>query len=507
MGEPPAGADVVGRHSRLVGRTLLLALSTFASRVLGFVREALAAALFGDASVMFDAFVTAWRVPNLFRRFLGEGALSTALQTSLTEADGKHGEAAGRTLFLATMRTLTWVLLLLTGAVMVLVWFVPDTMPFTGWRWLGESPAAVRDLTLRMMPFVVLVCLSAICTGALQVRGRFGLPALAPIAMNVVWIGALAVIGWHFGWNPLASATGEEARQLGMVRWLAGSVLIGGVVLILVQLPALAGSGLVGGPRVPFEAGQPSPVWRVLKRTAPLAFGAAVYQINVTIDGFMAVGLLAEGGPTAHYLATRLQQLPMALSSIAAASAIFPALSAMGSKRLLAPLRGLHDRAQLAVLLFALPSTVGLFLLAEPIVSVCLGHGEFGAEGVRRTASALRYLALSIVPAGAVGLVARCYYALDDFRTPVRVSVFVLLANIGLNVLFLVGLGMDVEGLALSAAVTSWANLALLWPGLVRRLGLPRARPGGLGTGLGIRRRIGGDGLEVAGLFITGKHG
>jgi putative peptidoglycan lipid II flippase len=125
---------------------------------------------------------------------------------------------------------------------------------------------------------------------------------------------------------------------------------------------------------------------------------------------------------------------------------------------------------------------VGLYVLAEPIVSVTLGHGEFGPEGVRRTANALRFLALSIVPAGATGLVARCYYALDDFATPVRVSVAVLLANVALNVLFLVGLEMDVEGLALSAAITSWANLLVLWPGLVRRLGLPRAKPGGPGA-------------------------
>lgn len=468
--------DVVTRHRGLVGRTVLLAVSTFASRIGGFVREILSAALFGDASPMFDAFVTAWRVPNLFRRFLGEGALSTALQTSLTAVDDDEGEDAGAGLFLGTLRTLTWVLIGVTAVVIGLVWLLPDTMPFTGLAWLGSNAAVVRELTMRMMPFVILVCISAVCTGALNVRGHYLLPALAPVLMNIAWIAALFVIAWEFGWNHAPDAGQEALRQLGMVRWLAGSVLIGGLLLIAIQIPALISTGLLRR-AASTTASSTKPVWAVLRRTVPLAFGAAIYQINVMVDGFMAVALLQEGGPTAHYMATRLQQLPMALTSIAATSAVFPALTALGHRRALGELRSLHDRTQLAVAFLAIPSAVGLAALAAPIVSVCLEHGAFGPSGVERTTAALRFLALAIVPAGAVGLVARCYYALGDFTTPVRVSGAMLVANVLLNFGLIVGLGMDVEGLALSTTLTSWGNLALLLRGM-GGLSLPPGEPG-----------------------------
>jgi len=488
-GDEAPRPDVVTRHRGLVGRTVLVAVLTFASRIGGFVREILSAALFGDVSPMFDAFVTAWRLPNLFRRFLGEGALSTALQTSLTAVDDDQGEAAGRRLFLGTLRTLTWILIGLCAVTIGVVWLVPDVMPFTGLMWLGESAGVVRELMMRMMPFVILVCISAVCTGALNVRGHFLLPALAPVVMNVAWIAALFVIAWEFGWAHAGDPRTEELRQLGMVRWLASSVLLGGVLLLVVQVPALWTKGLLpwgagheprpDGPRTEPDA---RPVWTVLKRTVPLAFGAAIYQINVMVDGFMAVALLEPGGPTAHYMATRLQQLPMALTSIAAASAVFPALTALGHRRALGELRALHDRTQLAVAFVALPAMIGLVVLAGPIVEVCFGHGAFGASGVQRTAAALRFLALAIVPAGAVGLIARCYYALGDFSTPVRVSAVMLVANVGLNTFLLVGLGMDVEGLALSTALTSWGNLFLLLR-LTGRLELPP------GEG-GLRQRI-----------------
>jgi putative peptidoglycan lipid II flippase len=140
-------------------------------------------------------------------------------------------------------------------------------------------------------------------------------------------------------------------------------------------------------------------------------------------------------------------------------------------------------------------------VLAEPVVAVLLGHGEFGAEGIERTARALRVLCISLLPAGAVGLVGRAYYAIGDFKTPVRVSIGMLVLNIALNVLFLVVLGMDVEGLALSTALTSWGNLALLVPGLRSRLARPPQAPRGGPDLLRIAVATGALALLAAGLF------
>ena len=288
------------------------------------------------------------------------------------------------------------------------------------------------------------------------------------------------MIAWHFGWGdgsePGVGSAGQVERHVAMARWLAWGLLLAGLVQLVVQWPALRKAGLLGG-REGLRAlpeGAPGP-GEVLRRSAPLALGAAVYQINVMVDGLMAESLLSNGGPTAHYYANRVQQFPLALVAVAATSAVFPALQQLGHRRELLALRRLHDRTHLAIVAVALPAAVGLFVLARPVVEVSFEHGAFGPEGVDRTTRALKALCFAIVPAGATGLVARTYYSVGDFSTPVKVSAAMLVLNGLLNVLFLVVLGMDVEGLAAATAVTSALNVAMLLPGLTRRLGLPKS--------------------------------
>jgi len=146
------GEDLVGRHKNLGKRTFLLSSLTLLSRTLGLLREKLSATLFGDTSAVFDAFITAWRVPNLFRRFLGEGALSTAFQTAQTETEGAHGREAGRRLFRDTARMLTGLLLGLMVVIMGAIYLMPDQMPVTGWNWLGSDPAPVSTCAANSRP-------------------------------------------------------------------------------------------------------------------------------------------------------------------------------------------------------------------------------------------------------------------------------------------------------------------------------------------------------------------
>ena len=329
QGESTQGADLTSRHGRLVRRTALVSGLTLISRILGYAREMLSAALFGDRSGIYDAFITAWRVPNLFRRLLGEGAISTSFQTALTEIDGDYGEEAGRRLFIDTGRLLVAILLALAVVVMAVVALLPDTMPGTDWRWLGEDPGPVRALTLRLAPFVVFICASAFVGGALQVRGHFAAPAWAPACLNIVWIAVLLAIGVHFGFGVVA---GDVERHLEMTRWLAWGVLFAGFVQLAVQLPALKAMRLLRkGPR-PARAPAGPGAGTVLRRAVPLALGAAIYQINVMVDGLMAESLLPDGGPSLHYYANRVQQFPLALVAIAATSAVFPMLQAHGHK-------------------------------------------------------------------------------------------------------------------------------------------------------------------------------
>jgi len=461
------GAEVVVRQRGVARRTVWISILTLVSRVLGLVREVISAGLFGDASVVYDAFLFAWRVPNLFRRFLGEGALSTALQSSLTEADARRGDEAGRELFVATLRLLSGLLVALCAVVMGAVTLLPDVMPGTGFAWLGPEPDVVRELTVRLAPFVLFVCLTAAVGGALNVRGHYSLPALGPVLLNVLWIlGLIAIAAFLDG-----SGEAEPDAQLEMVRWLAWCVLLAGAAQLLLMSPALRRRGL--SPTTGWLR-RPSPAARraaraVLERSAPLAFGAAVYQINVMVDGLMAQSLLAPGGQTVHYLANRVQQFPLALVAIAATTAVFPALAALGQERRLGELRRLHDLTQRNVLFVALPATVGLATLALPVTAALFQYGHFGELGVERTADTLRMLSFAILPAGAVGLVARTYYAVGDFKTPVRVSSLMLFVNAGLNVAFIRLFDMDADGLALATALTSFGNLLFLLPGLSRK--------------------------------------
>ncbi|NOT32215.1 MAG: hypothetical protein HOP15_17355, partial [Planctomycetes bacterium] len=312
------------------------------------------------------------------------------------------------------------------------------------------------------------------CGGALAVRGHFALPNLAPTAMNVVWIATLVAIGVASGWGRELGATQEEVvqRQWELARWLAWGLLFGGVVQLALHVPPLGRFGLLedtGGERA--DAGQ------VLRATGPLVIGAAIYQINVMVDGLMANSLLRPGGSSVIYYANRFQQFPMALISTAAVNAVFPLLNAHGHLGERVKVRLLHDRTQLGMLFLALPAAAGMFALALPISSVCYEHGNFGLDGTLRTAEGLRCLAFALVPAGAAALASRVFVAMGDLRTPVRIALWVLFTNIALNTLLVVGFGFDVAGLTLSTALAAAINLAWLLHGMRTRLGLPPAAP------------------------------
>lgn len=474
-------SEVGGRHKRLVARTVLISFFTAVSRVLGYGREALTAALFGDTSAVYDAFVTAWRVPNLFRRLLGEGAVSASLVRAMTKEDDERGNDAGRALMWETLRLAAWILFALTVVVMGAVALMPDVMPVTGWRWLGDDAAAMRELTVQVTPYVIAICLAALAGGALSVRERFTGTSAGPGVMNVIAILTLVLIGWRFGWEGVGPADGEAGRErhLDMARWFSWGLLASGFAQLALLVPELRAAKLL-------ERATPSPEVRakaleVLKTSLPLALGAAVYQINVLVDSFMANNLLEVGGASTYYYANRIQQLPLALVATAATSAVFPAMQALAQTRSFGDLRRMHEQTHLAIAFIALPASVGLFVLATPVTSVLLEHGAFSERGVERTADAIAMLCIALIPGGAVSLVSRAYFALGDYRTPVKVSVAMLVLNVLLNFAFVVGLGMDTGGLALATALVSWLNVAVLIPGLNRRL---REQQGGDVAGL-----------------------
>jgi putative peptidoglycan lipid II flippase len=459
---------IVARHRGLFLRTVLVSVLTLASRVLGLLREVLTAMLFGDKSPILDAFMTAFRIPNLMRRLFGEGALATSLTSALTSEDHQRGDAAGRHLFGRVLRFANWVLTAIAAIGMLALLLA---IPTLGSGWLGEweGAAAAIELTMLLLPFVVWICLAALAAGALNVRGHFFAPTAAPVAMNVLWLLGLLLL-------LLVWPAAEPMEQMRVLAWI---VLVAGASQFALQWPALFRHGLFVWPsRNEPQVHSQESAWGVVKQALPLALGAAVYQLNVVIDGLMAEALLPVGGPSAQYYANRIQQFPLALVAAAATSSVFPALRALAQVGRLDELRALHDRTQLAVAYLALPASTGLLFLAPEISIALFEHGKYGAEGTQRIAAALAMSAFSLFPVGAVGLASRVYYARGDFSTPVRISVLTLVSNTLLNFLFVRGLGMDVEGLSLGTAIASWLNLLLLVPGFSRRLGLPSGSAG-----------------------------
>jgi putative peptidoglycan lipid II flippase len=261
-------------------------------------------------------------------------------------------------------------------------------------------------------------------------------------------------------------------RHLAMTRFFSWGLVISGVVQLVLLVPELAASGLLRRrePSHASEGGLPVRPVQVLRASVPLALGAAIYQVNVMIDGLMAQGLLAEGGATTYYYANRIQQLPLALVATSATSAVFPALKALAHSGDRAGFRRLHRRTQMAILSVALPAAAGLVALAAPICSVLLEHGEFDANGAARTAEGLAGLALALAPAGAAGLLSRTLFALGDFSTPVVVSGWMLALNVAANLLFVVGFGLDVAGLALATSLVSTVNAWALLRALAQRM-------------------------------------
>lgn len=467
--------DVLERHRGLFSRTALISVLTLLSRLAGFVRESLTAALFGDASRVSDALVSAWRVPNLFRALMAEGAIATAVQTSLTRADHEGGDAAGRAFFRAMLR----LVVLASGAAclvaLVIAWCVPDVAPGSGWAWLGRDPALVRELFTRMLPFIALVCVSAVLGGALNVRGVFFAPNLAPVAMNLGWIGALAAIGATHGWY---AAGGEGAlleRELSMARWLAGYVLVAGAILVLVPLPALGRAGLLARVEPASRAQARVRAREALWASVPQALGVSAHQCGSLITGWMALVMLPQGASSLLYYVARLQQLPLSLVAAAATNAVFPALAALGGRRDDPRLHELHARTQRAIAFVSIPASLGLFAFAEPILSVCFEHGAFGAAGVERAAWALRALALAIFPVGAAGLMARALYAVGDVRAPVRAAWIVLLVYVGVGFALARGCSLDLAGLAWGGCAAAWVHVACLAPAIRRRIPGPAA--------------------------------
>ncbi len=434
--------------------------ATFLSRVMGFVRDIFIAQIFG-AGLVADAFFVAFAIPSMFRRLLTEGALTSAFIPVYSDERAQRGEAAARRFSGAMGLVLAGALFLicLLGAVFAgpLV-----TALAPGFTRNAEKFGLTTRLTQIMFPFLFFIGLSAITTGVLNATRRFFLPALAPVIQNLAMIAALLSAG----------ATGGVVDVDTAVFWLAWSVVIGGALQLLFQIPLLVKlriAPLFGNPwRVPG-------VGRCLTLMGPAAFGAAILQINVLVDRLLA-SFLAEGSISYLYYANRLVQFPHGILSLAVTAAAFPVLSDRAAQRRHGEAKHRHGeeegpsgrgtliQAGRLTLFITLPATMGLMALARPIMEVLFERGAFGPEAAAASAGALRAYAVGLVFFGIVRLMAAAFHARLDTRYPVRCANWSVLAHILLSLALMFPLGYI--GLALSTSLASGLNAYLLYLGI-----------------------------------------
>jgi len=430
---------------------------TLASRVTGLARDLIISRVFG-ASAETDAFNVAFRLPNLLRRLFAEGAFQQAFVPILAEARSREGDERTRRLVDHVATALFWAVLaasiLGVAAAPVLVWLVASG--------LARDPAAfdlAALMTRWMFPYILFMSLVALSAGVLNTFRRFSVPAVTPVLLNLSFI-ACAV--WL-------------APQLSQpIMALAVAVVIGGVLQLAIQLPALAAVGML--PRLGrLKAALQDPaVRRILKLMLPALFAVSVAQLSIIINTNIA-SHLAVGSVTWLAFADRLMEFPTALLGVALGTVLLPSLSKANAEGRHDDYSRLLDWGLRLTVLIAAPAAVGLGLLAEGMVAVLFQGGRFGAHDVTQTALAVAGYALGLLGLIAVKILAPGFYARQDIRTPVKIAVVALLTTQASN-LILVPL-FSHAGLAASVSVGALANAAMLFVGL-RRRGLYRPSPG-----------------------------
>ncbi len=447
---PPPGATLA-RSAGLIGS------ATLASRLLGLVRDQVFAYLFGAGNAM-DAFIVAFRVPNLFRDLFAEGAMSAAFVPTFTRQLTRHGKARAWHLGNSVINAL-----LISTGLLVLAGIV-GARPLT--TFIASEYAAVPGkleltalLTRISLPFLTLVAIAAAFMGMLNSLHRFFVPALSPAMFNVsVILCAIVLVPWMpaLGFEPIAA--------------IAIGAVVGGLGQLLLQWPALRREGYryrpVLDPRDPA-------LREVLTLMGPGILGLAATQVNVLVNVILATG---EGTGAVSWLnyAFRLMYLPIGLFGVSIATAALPTIAGHAARDELAGIRSTVSSGLRLMLMLNVPAAVGLAVLASPIIQLIFERGRFTPVDTAATAAALVFYTPGLVGYSAVKIAVPTFYALRDSRTPVLVSVGAILFNVAINVILVRVIGYS--GLALGTAIAALLNAGvLLW--------LLRGRLGGFDDG------------------------
>ncbi|MEJ2107351.1 MAG: murein biosynthesis integral membrane protein MurJ [Acidiferrobacteraceae bacterium] len=440
---------------KLLQSTAVTAGNTLLSRIAGLVRDILLASLMGaSTNVSADAFYMAFRIPNFFRRIFGEGAFSQAFVPVYTEYHSQRSEQELRQFTAQMLGVFGGLLLLITIAgVLGAPWLV--RVIAYGYTSDPEKFALTVTILRITFPYLMFISLVAMAAGILNSHRRFAAAAFTPVLLNLCLIAAAL---W------LAPRMGQPALALG---W---GVLVAGVIQLLFQFPFLLRLRMLVWPSFRGGVG----VVRVFRQMGPAIFGSSVSQINIVVNSILA-SFLVTGSVTWLYYSDRLVQLPFGVFGIALATVILPGLSQEHAEKSEKNFSDMLDWALRWVALIMVPATVGLAVLAEPIVATLFQHGNFNATDVVMTGRAVIAFAIGLVGLVLVKVLAPGFYARHDTATPARVAAAAFLANIVLSI----GLVFPLKhvGLALAISLSAYLNAVALFV-ILRRRNIYRPGPG-----------------------------
>jgi putative peptidoglycan lipid II flippase len=431
--------------------TGVVGVAILCSRLLGLIREQVFAGLFG-AGKNLDAFLMAFRLPNLLRDLFAEGALSTAFITTFSKKIATEGDQSAWRL---ANKVVTLTAVFMSAVTLLGIIFAPQLVDLlTWWSWPPDKTALTILLTRVMWPFMLLVSLAALVMGMLNAKHVFGAPAMASSYFNLGSIISGVAIGWwldpHFG---APSLTG-----------LAIGTLIGGTWQLTSQFPALWRVGYEF--RADFQW-RDAGVRTVLTLMGPAVIAASAVQVNVLINSGFAASL--GNGPVSWLnIAFRLMQLPLGIFGVAIGTVTLPLVSKSAAVGNMDEFCAILARGMRLAFLLTIPSAIGLAMLASPIISVIYEHGRFTAAMTRQTAGALQFYAIGLVAYSALKVLTPAFYAIDKRKTPMNVSFLAIGLNLFLNWLFTFRLGWGHRGLAFSTSLVATINFLLLY-GLMRR--------------------------------------
>jgi len=439
----------------------VISLAVTASRVLGLVRDQVFAALFG-AGLQYDAFLTAFRIPNLLRDLFAEGALSAAFVTTFTQVQQSKGSEEA---FRLSNRVAT-ALVLVLSLTCILGWIFAPSIVY----WLapgfydvpGKAELTVH-LTRIMMPFLLLIALAAKAMGILNARNKFAIPAIAPVFFNLGSVIAGLFLGFTVG----------PSLGLSPIAGMAFGTLVGGFLQFAVQWPSLRRAGFRYRPM--FDLNDPG-VRQIMRLMGPAIIGTAAVQINVFVNTNFAseivdpaTGAVLNGPVSWLSYAFRFMQFPIGVFGVAIATAALPPLSRSTSNPDYVEFRQTLAHSLALVFLLCIPSAVGLAVLGRPIVALVFEHGKFTSLDTVQTANALAAYSLGLAGYAAVKVLSPAFYALNDARTPMLISIGSIVVNFVMNSLLVGPFGH--VGLAFSTSTVALVNFLLLAVFMRRRLG------------------------------------